>query len=200
MPTVLDSLSLRTVTPANVSSLSVVEYHQLIAAGYLTDDDPFELLEGWIVTRKRKTPAHCSAGRKLLELVPAMLLPEWDWRVHAPVTLAFSEPEPDISIIRPDAEKYWKRHPGPADVGLLLEVADSSLDTDRIDKLGIYARENIPVYWIVNLIDRQIEVYERPLGTDYQSRRAYRPGENVPIVLAGQTVGHIAVDAVLPRA
>jgi len=83
-----------------------------------------------------------------------------------------SEPEPDlIWVIQGD---YSQRHPEPHEVALLVEVAESSLETDRGTKLGIYAEAGIGDYWIVNLIDRQIEVYRNPVGRDYQEKQAYR--------------------------
>ncbi len=208
MPTVLDSpvesqtgaLPLQTITTARLAQFSVERYHQLIASGHFTPEDRFELLEGYLVTKMSKNWPHLTALRNLVDLLPGLLPNDWQHSVQDSITMAHSEPEPDLAVIRRQPDNYYGRVPGAADAGLLIEVADSSLDTDQIDKLGIYARAGIPVYWIVNLIDRQIEVYERPAGSDYQSRRAYLPGEVVPIVLAGQTVGHIAVNAVLPAA
>src|SRR5207248_1191302 len=84
---------------------------------------------------------------------------------------------------------YDTRHPGPSDFGILIEVADSSLLTDRRDKGRIYARESIPVYWIVNLVDRQVEVYTDPdpaaSPPAYRTRTDYRPGDAVPITFRG---------------
>ena len=81
-------------------------------------------------------------------------------------------------------------------------MADSTLDSDRTDKLQIYARAGLPVYWIVNLVDRQIEVYEQPSGPagspDYAARRTYRPGDAVPVVLDGAAVGTVPAAELLP--
>jgi Uma2 family endonuclease len=94
------------------------------------------------------------------------------------------------------------RHPGPADFGIVIEVSNTTLDSDRTDKLAIYARARLPVYWIVNLIDMQIEVYEQPSGPtvspDYATRNTYKPGDAVPLVLDGNAVGTIPVSDLLP--
>ena len=80
-----------------------------------------------------------------------------------------------------------------ADIGLLVEVSNTSLDTDREDKLPIYARAGVGVYWIVNVVDREIEVHEQPSATGYASKRVFKPGDDVPFVLGGATADTIPV-------
>ena len=91
--------------------------------------------------------------------------------------------------------------PAPADIGLIIEVADSSLLIDRHDKGSIYARANLPVYWVVNVVDRIIEVYTQPAGADetaaYTKRDEFAMGSSVPVVLDGATIGAIAVADVM---
>ncbi|WP_063607901.1 Uma2 family endonuclease [Zavarzinella formosa] len=204
MSTLIDALPLQTINPSRFHRFTVEEYHRLIESGHFTPEDHFELLEGYLVTKMSKNPPHTSALNKLIKQLMAILPATWDWRVQDPITLASSEPEPDIAIIRPSADSYETHHPNPADIGLLAEVADLSLSTDQIDKLRIYARSEIPVYWIVNLIGRQIEVYEQPSGPtadpEYAISQNYQAGESVPVMLDGQLIGHIAVNAVLPSA
>ena len=112
-----------------------------------------------------------------------------------------SEPEPDVAVVRGNRRDYGTRHPGPQDTGLAVEVSDSTLDQDRTVKLQIYARARVPVYWIVNVVDRQIEVYEQPSGPTpdpaYGNRRDYRPGDAVPLVLDGNTVATVPVTELL---
>jgi Uma2 family endonuclease len=139
-------------------------------------------------------------------LVSAALEPTipsgWRVRNHAAVVLSDSQPEPDLAIVRGTARSYLTRHPSTADVGLLVEVADSSLLRDQRDKTRIYARGNIAVYWIVNLVDRRIEVYSQPSGPTavpaYGSFQVYQPGDVIPLVLDGRTVGTLQVDDLLP--
>src|SRR5262249_15648256 len=112
------------------------------------------------------------------------------------------EPEPDITILRGDRRDYLERHPGPDDVSLVVEVSDSTLRRDRGLKKRIYARARIPVYWIVNLIDNQIEVYTEPAGNveepDYQRRQDYSSDDDIPVVIAGKEISRLAARELLP--
>ncbi len=99
--------------------------------------------------------------------------------------------------MRGDESTFRRRHPGPTDIGLVVEVSDRSLRIDRHDKGAIYARNAIPVYWVVNVVDDAIEVYTRPGGTDdtaaYAARDDYPVGTAVPVVLDGTAVGAVTV-------
>ena len=110
---------------------------------------------------------------------------------------AFDEPEPDVAIVRGTDDDYEHRHPGPTDVGLLVEVSDATLDRDRDEKRPAYARGGIAVYWIINLVDRQVEVYTDPGPDGYRSSRVFTPGQVVPVVIDGRQIGQIAVDDIL---
>ena len=111
-------------------------------------------------------------------------------------------PEPDAAVIRGVRRDCVARRPAAADIGLLVEVADPSLEQDRGIKQRAYARARIPVYWIVNLIDRQIEVYAEPTGRaaepTYGQRRDYGPADTITLVLDGVEVGTPAVRDLLP--
>src|SRR5439155_15243835 len=164
--------------------------------------DRVELLEGYVVTKMPQNTPHGGAVARLTVRVPRRLPAGWTIRPQLPVTLSGSEPEPDLAVVRGDETSYDTRHPGPSDFGILIEVADSSLLTDRRDKGRIYARESIPVYWIVNLVDRQVEVYTDPdpaaSPPAYRTRTDYRPGDAVPIALDGQPAGSIPVADLIP--
>ena len=108
-----------------------------------------------------------------------------------------SMPEPDLVIVRGTWRDYKSRYPEPADTALVVEVAYSSLSEDRA-MAGIYAAGGVPIYWIVNLVHRQVEVYAEPGPGGYQSRRIFKPGRRVPVVLAGVEVGRIRVADILP--
>jgi Uma2 family endonuclease len=114
------------------------------------------------------------------------------------VTLGRSEPEPDFVLARGNKRSYLTRHPGPGDIGLVVEVSNSTLDSDREDKLPIYSRIGLPVYWIVNVINMQIEVYEQPAGVSYGSKTVYKKGDAVPLVLDGKVVASIPASDLLP--
>ena len=190
------------IPQAPVWRLTVSQYHQMLAAGILHEGDPIELLEGWLVQQMTENPPH----RLATELVRVQLeaIVENDWHVQSPhpVTTDDSEPEPDASVVRGKRRDYKSRHPAAKDIGLMVEVADSSLELDRTTKQRIYARAKIPVYWIVNLIDCQVEVYTDPTGPgaqpEYRNCQVFGQDDHVPLMLDGQEVGRIAVRELLP--
>ncbi len=181
--------------------LTIDQYHGMIDGGILTDDDPVELLEGWLVPKMPKSPRHRVTTRlcrkALEEVVPA----GWYVESQEPITLAESEPEPDVAIIKGETRDYADRHPGPPEVPLVVEVSDTTLARDRGSKMQIYARAGIPIYWIVNLINRQIEVSSDPTGPAkrprYRKRRVYSLDKVVPVTITGHQVGRISVRNVL---
>jgi Uma2 family endonuclease len=176
---------------------SVEQYHEMLRAGILMDGDPVELLEGWLITKMSKSPSHSGVNRLLSRRVEAIVPPGWHVITQDPITLDTSEPEPDTAVVRGQIQDHAARHPGPGEVGLLVEVADSSLTRDRGWKKRIYARARIPVYWIVNLVDCQVEVYTQPSGPaeqpDYAQRQELGLDDSVPVILDGQEVGRLAV-------
>ncbi len=99
--------------------------------------------------------------------------------------------------MRGGARDCISRDPKPADVGLAIEVSDSTLADDRKQAV-IYARAGIAAYWIININERQIEVYDRPGATGYGRRKDFLPGQTVPLIIAGAHVGDILVDDILP--
>lgn len=188
--------------PEPIARITVEQYHAMINADILTEDHPVELLEGVLVEKTAKKSPHRVATGLTRKALDRILPPGWYVDSQEPITTSDSEPEPDVYAARGDTRDYRDRHPGPGDVALLVEVADSSLARDRGPKKRIYARARIPVYWIVNLIDRQIEVHTDPTGPaelpDYRQRQIFKPGESVPVVLDAKEVGTIEVNAILP--
>jgi Uma2 family endonuclease len=189
-------------TLAGFRQFSVPEYHRLIEIGLLTEDDNLELIDGYLVKKMSRNSPHDGTLQVTADSINPTLPPGWCMRVQCTVTLPESEPEPDITVARGNNRAFFARHPGPADIGGVVEVSDSTLTGDRIDKGRIYSRAQIPVYWIINLIDRQIEVYEQPSGPTpvpgYAKTTIYKPGDLVPLVLDGVTVGTFAVNDLLP--
>jgi Uma2 family endonuclease len=181
---------------------SVAEYHRMIQTGILDEDDPVELLEGYVVLKMPRNPTHDGTiqlvSKRLLRVLPA----GWEMRVQSAITLADSEPEPDIALVRGDERTYLTRHPGPGDVGLVVEVADTSLVRDRDDKGRVYARADIPVYWLVNLVDRRLEVFTAPSGPTptpgYGQRQDFQTGDDVGFSLGGAPAVTVPVADLLP--
>ena len=191
------------VPPLPVRRFTVDEYHRMIQAGILGEDDDVELLEGWIVPKMSKNPPHDTMISIIMMDVLTPRLPGgWHCRGQSAATTADSEPEPDIAVVRGPKRDYLVRHPGPSDLAMVVEVADSSLPRDRLEKVRIYARAAVPVYWIINLVDGQVEVYTDPTGPDagpvYRTRHDYRPGDMVPFVVDGRELGPIPVQELLP--
>jgi Uma2 family endonuclease len=189
--------------PLPVRRFTVEEYHQMIDSGILTDEDRVELLEGWIVPKMTRNPPHDTVIALLHNRVLGPRLPEgWYCRGQSAVTTEDSEPEPDLAVIRGTERDHLKRHPGPKDMGLVIEVADTSIRRDRTIKLRLYARAGIPHYWIVHLPKAQVEVYSEPSGPvdepTYGGRRNYGKTRTVPLILDGEVVSHIPVREMLP--
>lgn len=187
---------------AGFHRFTVAEYHKMIEIGVLTEDDRLELLEGYLVEKMPHDPIH-DGTIQLVESAVLQVAPAgWCGRTQMAASLPPSEPEPDFVLARGHKRSYLTRHPGPPDIGLVVEVSNTSLDSDREDKLPIYARAGLPVYWIVNVVDGQVEVHEQPSGPSadpaYKVRTIYKPGDLVPLVLDGNTVGAIPVVELLP--
>jgi Uma2 family endonuclease len=181
--------------------LTVDQYHAIADAGILTEDDPVELLEGWLVQKMTKHKPHSIATRRLRRALERMLPAGWYVDSQEPITTVDSEPEPDVFVAREEVANDPARHPGPHEVALVVEVADSSLRQDRETKKRVYARAGIVVYWIVNLVERRIEVYTDPTSAanppDYGQRQDFGPADTIPVVLDGTEVGRLAAEELL---
>jgi Uma2 family endonuclease len=180
--------------------ITVDEYERIIASGALDDPARVELIDGYMVDKMAKKPGHSFSTIATQQALADRLPARWSARQEQPVRIpAFDEPEPDISVVRGGNADYRSRVPAPADVALLVEVSDTTLFQDRGKKRTAYARAGIAVYWIVNLVARQVEVYTRPDKEGrYRSRKNYKPGQQVPVVIAGQPLPPIAVDDIMP--
>jgi Uma2 family endonuclease len=187
---------------AGFRRFSVAEYHKLTEIGVLTENDDLELIDGYLVLKMARNPPHDWVIQRFNRMLMATLPTGWDVRVQSAITLPESEPEPDIAIVKGEIDGFRTRHPEPSDIGVLVEVSDSTLAGDRIDKGGIYARARIPVYWIINLIDRQIEVYEQPSGPTpvpwFAKTTIYHPGDSLALVLDRVASATFAVNDFLP--
>ena len=201
-------MSTITTTPLPMESpwplyrLSVDQYEAMVESGIFTERDKLQLINGMLVAKVTQGDDHIRGrrpcqGRRSRPCCPL----GGSIRSNKPVRLPpDSEPEPDEAVVRGstrDYERGKRGKPGPQDVGLIVEVSDSSLAEDRA-MVRVYGPAGIPVYWIVNLVDRQVEVYSGPRPDGYATRDVYRSGQHVPVVLDGVIVGQIAVDDILP--
>lgn len=182
--------------------VSVADYHALIAAGVLTTDDRAELLQGWILCKMTKNPPHRTTTALVLQFLSSTLPAGYFISPQDPITLIDSEPEPDFCIIRGSVRDYLGRHPGGADVALAIEISDATLAVDRIVKQQIYAGAGIPRYWIINVAQRQVEVYSAPTGpteqATYRRVETFREQSDLPLILDGALVATVEVRKLLP--
>ena len=148
---------------------TVDEYYRMAEAGILNENDRVELIEGEIVEMVPIGSRHASVVDDLNALFSSLTTREQAIvRVQGPIRLDnMSEPQPDIAVLRPRPDRYREGHPTPDDVLLLIEVADSSVSSDRSVKLPLYAQSGIAEVWIVDLSTGRIEVYSRPENGTY---------------------------------
>jgi Uma2 family endonuclease len=180
---------------------TVDQYERMAEAGILTEDDRVELINGIVVTKMPKGPEHVWAAKSVEALLESLLGTAWCVRREEPARIPdLDEPEPDGVVARGTRRAYLKRHPEPHEIALIAEVSDTTYHRDRNEKFAAYARAGIPVYWIVNLPRRRVEVYTDPTPEGYGSRQDYHAGEAIPVVIDGQLLGHILVDDILPPA
>jgi Uma2 family endonuclease len=201
----MSSVALPPIPPTSLRRFTVDEYHELIRIGMLKGEERVELLEGWIVYKMTHNPLHDVVVDRVQEaLRDRVPRSQWRVRVQSATTTTDSEPEPDVVVARGPAERYLQRHPGPEDIALIVEVADSSLARDRGQKLRLYARAAITVYWIVNLPESVVEVYTDPGGADptpeFRSVERFHKGGAVPLIVGGHSLGSVPVDDILPTA
>ena len=153
------------------------EYHRMIEAGILGEDDRLELIKGEIIRMAAIGSYHAACVKRLNRLFVRTLSEKVIVGVQDPVSIGDdSEPEPDIALLKPRSDFYAERHPQPEDVFLIIEVSDTSLESDRREKLPLYARAGIGEVWIVNLRDACVEVYTKPSGRGYEGNRLIRKG------------------------
>jgi len=166
------------------------KYHLAIENGTLTEDDKVELLYGKIVELMPIGSPHAECVNLLSEFFIYKFGRKYRYRQEKPVTLpkVTSEPGPDLVVVV--NKKYGQAHPAPGDIHFIAEVSESSLAKDRSIKVEIYAEANLTEYWIINLVNRQIEVYLNPEPEQklYGSINHYKETETFTSPFAGEVV------------
>jgi Uma2 family endonuclease len=186
--------------------ISLDVYREMGEQGLLLPDDRVELLDGLLVKKMTKRPRHTTVTHRIFRRLDSALPAGWYARMEQPIELpggpaGDSAPEPDIAVVEGDLEDYATRHPGPAEVALVVEVARDSKALRR-DRQGLkrYAWARIPTVWIVNLTNDTVEVYTEPSrkrrGPAYGKCEFKKPGEIATIVL-GDTVVEIPVSEIV---
>jgi Uma2 family endonuclease len=163
--------------------MTIDEFEQLEES---LGDARFELIDGRVFSRDDMSPPHVVATVRAKRAMESVLPSGRFIREEKPVRiLDFNEPFPDLAVAHGDPETYADHHPGPEDVSLVIEISDTTLTKDRGVKQENYARAGIPFYWIVNLGDRQVEVYSDPRPGGYATHIDYRSGQSVPLSWTG---------------
>ncbi len=185
--------------PHSIYRFTVEQYEALLDAGVLTRHDRCHLINGIVVVKLTRKPPHVIASEKTRDALMAAVPPHWRVMVEAPVRIPrYNEPEPDLAVARGSVEDYEGRHAEPSDLCLIVEVAESNLAEDR-ELLRVYGAVRVAAYWIVNLLERQVEVYSDPEPAGYGLRKVFQAGENVPLVIDGVEVALIPAANMLPR-
>lgn len=157
--------------PASLKLWNVAQYHRLYDSGLIGSDERCELIAGQILLMSPKGTAHVLALRLLSNTLSQLIDDDTFISTQDPIQLDdFSEPEPDLAVVKGDILDYSERHPSPSDILLIVEVADATLKTDSEVKDKLYARANIPEYWVLDLKNRQLIVFRNPTATGYSDR------------------------------
>jgi Uma2 family endonuclease len=189
-------------SPIRTRRWTRAEYYRLDELGIFQPTERLELVGGQIVIKERQSPRHATAIRLAKEAFEAAFGPAWDVRTRGPITLdEESEPEPDIAVVPGGPRDYLAAHPSCPP--LVLEVAEATLAFDRDYKTSLYARAQIPDYWLVNLQDQVLGVYRQPIvdaaapySFRYSSAVTLREGDSVsPLAVPS---ARIAVVDLLP--
>ena len=172
------------------------DYHRIAEAGVLGEDDRVELIDGEILDRGPIGRRHAACVDRLTERLVGDLAGRAIVRVQNPVLLGeHSEPQPDLALLRRRADYYAAGHPAPADILLVVEVADTSVEFDRQVKAPLYARSGLPELWIVDVDRDHVTVHRDPTSEGYATVRVLRRGDTIsPLAFPDLT---IAVDDIL---
>jgi Uma2 family endonuclease len=178
--------------------LTVRQFERMMTDGTIAEDERVELVEGLLVARSRRTRGEIVAGNKGLRILWRMIPPGWHVAKGIPIlTSDWSRPEPDLAVIRGGVEDDEDRAITADETALVVEIAGASLPSDRTDMARVYAAAGIPVYWIVNLVEGQVEVFSDPGRDGYQSHQVLGRGQDVPVVVAGVETAWIAASDLL---
>ena len=157
------------------------EYQRLGEVGILHEDDRLELLDGVIVEMTPIGVPHAACVDRLNVFLQRACGDRAIVRVQGPIRLnAYSEPQPDLSLLKPRTDFYGSAAPGPSDVLVVIEVADTSLRHDRDVKAPLYARAGIAEYWLIDLSSSTVEIFSRPNAGKYLASEVASRGDRLP--------------------
>ncbi len=160
----------------------VVEWQKMGEAGIFPVESHLELINGEIIEMAPIGSNHAGHLNRLNQILNQSISSQAIISIQNPLQLNdLSEPEPDLMLLRPNADFYSSKHPSANDVLLLIEVADSSLAYDQNHKLRLYALHQIPEYWILNLADKSLEAYRQPKNGVYSEKTTFYTGDNITL-------------------
>ncbi|MCS7211588.1 MAG: Uma2 family endonuclease [Chloroherpetonaceae bacterium] len=166
--------------PAERRKITVAEFAAMYQAGILSEDEHLELINGELITMAAMDAPHLAHVMRLARLLIVALRHRANVSVQSPIVLGeYSEPEPDVAVLRWREDDYCSGKPTAKDVLLVVEVADRSLLYDRETKLPLYAQHGITEVWILNLQAKQVEVYRNPQGSAYQEKQIFKPSDRL---------------------
>lgn len=161
-------------------AFTVRDFHHLVEAGHFTRADRIELINGELTIMPPIGPEHSYHTTRITNTLPLQLPAGVLLRMNEPITIPdHSEPQPDAAVVRGKADGYRKAHPGPKDVLLIIEVADSSAEFDVQIKSKLYARAGIPEYWVLNVKETALHVFTGPSAKGYKSIEVLDAGDTV---------------------
>jgi Uma2 family endonuclease len=160
--------------------ITVDDYYRMAEAGILAEDERVELVEGEITRMSPVGVRHASCVKRLVAFFTQKLGQSMIVGVQDPIRLnIYSEPQPDVALLRPRDDFYATAHPSPADTFIVIEVADSSIGFDRQTKVPLYARAGIPEVWLVDLVNETVTQYVEPIGGEYKQQHQVKRGDHI---------------------
>lgn len=159
---------------------NVADFYQMLKAGILTENDRVELIDGEVVERSPIGSRHAGCVNRLTTVLGRMVGRHFIVAVQNPIHVDnYSEPQPDVAVLTYREDFYSRSHPTPADVVIVVEVADTSVEYNRLVKVPLYARAGIAEVWLVNLASQTVEVYSQAENGAYTMMREIGAGQEI---------------------
>lgn len=170
-------------TPVVKRLISTEDYNKMAEIGMLKPDERLELINGEIYTKRPILSRHAAIVNQVNRILGRIMTNEYIVSIQNPVHLdELNQLEPDISVLKFQDDLYVHSHPNSNDVLVVMEVSDSTYEFDRYVKLPIYANNGVPEYWLINLKEKCIEVYEDPVLNKYRINNCYLLGDEIPVL------------------
>lgn len=190
------------VPPFPQRRFTVREYRRLLRSGALSPELKTELIEGWVVEKMVRDPIHDATLQYVADALQRRVGNDWKLRLQSAVQLDESTAEPDVAVVPGPLGRFRYEHPRPHEVGLLIEISNTTLPYDRGSKRRTYARNNVAHYWVLNVLAREIEVYLDPSGPTeapaYRKQAVLGIDESVELILREKSFGFIPVNELIP--